>query len=218
MTKNEAQNIEYLYRGRLFRTDEISPQGVVKIENDNFQPLIDSAIQAKGFAKGQERNSEIVGYNPDVLNEKLDDIFSGDYKKVFIIGFSNLSLKQKDYFEKFFELMPQDTFAITFSYNPDKDNVLAINIGNDYPQLYNIMQKIIQKFSITSDKLVFFLTKCDVNSLSNIIYLSNDINNTYNVPEDVYSKHIYIHSGNSSFKRVIGKSNNSIVYESLYIK
>lgn len=173
LTKNEAQNIEYLYRGRLFTTDEISPQGVVKIENDNFQPLIDSAIQAKGFAKGQERNSEIVGYNPDVLNEKLDHIFSGDYKKVFIIGFSNLSLKQKDYFEKFFELMPQDTFAITFSYNPDKDNVLAINIGNDYPQLYNIMQKIIQKFSITSDKLVFFLTKCDVNSLSNIIYLKN---------------------------------------------
>lgn len=48
--------------------------------------------------------------------------------------------------------------------------------------------------------------------------ISGDINNTYNVPEDVYSKHIYIHSGNSSFKRVIGKSNNSIVYESLYIK
>ena len=42
--------------------------------------------------------------------------------------------------------------------------------------------------------------------------------NTYNVPTDVYSKHEYLYSGNSSFKRIIGKSNNSIVYESLYIK
>lgn len=47
---------------------------------------------------------------------------------------------------------------------------------------------------------------------------SGDIDNTYKVPKDVYSQHIYLKSGNSSFKRTIGKSNNSIVYESLYLK
>lgn len=47
---------------------------------------------------------------------------------------------------------------------------------------------------------------------------SGEIDNTYAVPEDVYSKHEYLFSGNSSFKRTIGKSNDSIVYESLYIK
>ena len=48
--------------------------------------------------------------------------------------------------------------------------------------------------------------------------ISGKEDNTYDVPEDLYSKHVYIKSGNSSFKRVIGKSNDSIVYESLYIK
>ena len=48
--------------------------------------------------------------------------------------------------------------------------------------------------------------------------ISGNIDNTYAVSEDVYTKHIYIKSGNSSFKRTIGKSNNSIVFESLYIK
>ena len=48
--------------------------------------------------------------------------------------------------------------------------------------------------------------------------VSGKIDNTYEVPEDVYDIHIYIKSGNSSFKRTIGKSNDSIVYESLYIK
>lgn len=47
---------------------------------------------------------------------------------------------------------------------------------------------------------------------------SGDIDNTYEVPKDIYSEHIYLKSGNSSFKRTIGKSKYSIVYESLYLK
>lgn len=47
---------------------------------------------------------------------------------------------------------------------------------------------------------------------------SGDVDNTWNVPEDVYTRHEYLLSGNSSFKRTIGKSNDSIVYESLYVK
>lgn len=48
--------------------------------------------------------------------------------------------------------------------------------------------------------------------------ISGKEDNTWNVPEDIYSRHEYLLSGNSSFKRTIGKSNDSIVYESLYIK
>lgn len=47
---------------------------------------------------------------------------------------------------------------------------------------------------------------------------SGDVDNTYDLPSDLYSKHKYMLSGNSSFKRTIGKSNSSIVYESLYLK
>ena len=41
---------------------------------------------------------------------------------------------------------------------------------------------------------------------------------TQNVPSDIYEKHIYLDNGNSSFRRVVGKSKNTIVKESLYIK
>ena len=47
---------------------------------------------------------------------------------------------------------------------------------------------------------------------------SGEVDNTYNLPPSLYSEHKYILSGNSSFKRTIGKSNDSIVYESLYLK
>lgn len=169
LTKNESQNIEYLYRGRLFTTDDISPKGIVKLEHNDFEPLIESALQAKGFAKGQDRGSEIVGFNEDKFNEKLDKI--KDAENIYIIGPSNLSLAQKDYFEKFFEIMPENSAAISFSYNPDKKNVTALNLGNDYALLYNVLQTIFKKIPLDSDKLAFFLTKCDINSLSNIINL-----------------------------------------------
>lgn len=48
--------------------------------------------------------------------------------------------------------------------------------------------------------------------------ISGKIDNTYEVPKELYEEHLYIKNGNSSFKRVIGKSNDSIVYESLYLK
>lgn len=47
---------------------------------------------------------------------------------------------------------------------------------------------------------------------------SGNVDNTYKVPDNLYDKHVYLKSGNSSFKRTIGKSKDSIVYESLYIK
>ena len=47
---------------------------------------------------------------------------------------------------------------------------------------------------------------------------SDNFDNTYEVPKDLYDEHIYLCSGNSSFRRTIGKSKNTIVYESLYVK
>lgn len=45
---------------------------------------------------------------------------------------------------------------------------------------------------------------------------SGRVDNTCDVPRDCYTSHTYIKSGNSSFKRTIGKDRNAMVYESLY--
>lgn len=46
---------------------------------------------------------------------------------------------------------------------------------------------------------------------------SGSVDNTCDVPGVCYKKHMYIKSGNSSFKRTIGKDKNAMVYESLYL-
>jgi DNA adenine methylase len=43
-------------------------------------------------------------------------------------------------------------------------------------------------------------------------------NNVQVIPKDIYTEHVLICSGNSSFKRTIGKDTAAIVYESLYVK
>ena len=48
--------------------------------------------------------------------------------------------------------------------------------------------------------------------------ISGNVDNTFEVPKRLYDEHVYIKSGNSSFKRVIGKSNDSIVCQSLHPK
>lgn len=47
---------------------------------------------------------------------------------------------------------------------------------------------------------------------------SGNTDNTYEVPKTLYDEHIYLKSGNSSFKRIVESDNNAMVYESLYIK
>lgn len=47
--------------------------------------------------------------------------------------------------------------------------------------------------------------------------MAGDEDLTYKVPACLYKKHMYIISGNSSFRRVIGKSRDTMVYESLYL-
>jgi DNA adenine methylase len=47
---------------------------------------------------------------------------------------------------------------------------------------------------------------------------TNNSDFTYNIPNDIYDYHEYLYCGNSSFRRLNGKSNETVVSESLYIK
>ena len=47
---------------------------------------------------------------------------------------------------------------------------------------------------------------------------SGEEDNTFAVPEDLYDAHVYLESGNSSFKRIVKSDRHAIVKESLYIK
>ena len=85
--------------------------------------------------------------------------------------------------------------------DPPYANTKGMYYGTiDYDKLWNWLRNLPCKYALSFDGI------------------SGEEDNTWNVPQDVYSRHEYLLNGNSSFKRTIGKSNDSIVYESLYLK
>lgn len=175
LTKHATQNIEFLIRGRLFTTDNIAPKGVVSIQDKDFAPIVAASNAAKGFSKGRIKDSENVGFDYDVMNQKInkiaDELQAGNLRHIFILGMSNFSMEQSEYFNKFLKLMSKDCYALSFSYHCECDNLLYINIANNFPLQLTILNMLFDKIPVNSSKITFFLTKCDANTISVMISL-----------------------------------------------
>ena len=176
LTKNSRNNTEYLYRGRLFSNDYFVPHGVVKIENNDYSPLIDSALNAKGFSKGKEKPDTTMGFNPNDISKIFNDICAKlkkeEISRLFIIGMNPYSEVQKEYFNNLFSQLQEDEIAINFSTQIcDNKNVININVGNFNPLAVYLLEKFFQKVDIKNENIYFFFSNCDVITISNIIFL-----------------------------------------------
>ena len=170
LTKNSLHNIENFYRGRLFTTDySISPKGIIKIENNDFSKVIQSAEQAKGFKSGKQCESVIIGYDYEkIINEIKSKIENNNYQQIFIIGIDGYSLEQKTYFEKLIKLAPKDILILSFSYNIERENLIHINTCFDYYSWLKIFE-FVNNFEL---KTTIFVPRCERNTISQMIYLS----------------------------------------------
>jgi len=72
--------------------------------------------------------------------------------------------------------------------------------------------------TIDYNQLWDYLRKCPCDYFLSFDGIAGKENNIANIPEDLYTKHYLLNSGNSSFRRVIGNSNNTYVLESLYLR
>ena len=175
LTRNSNINIEHLYRGRLFTTSSMLPKGVVAVKDEGFSDVIKSAQSAKGFAKGHSKNSEVVGYNPSTLEREFE-VLAENFKnsntsRVIIIGLSAFRQCQKDYFNEFMANLPDDAYVISFSFGYNRKNFMHINVANNRPLVYSVLIKLFDFIPITSERLAFFVTRCDVTSISSMINL-----------------------------------------------
>ena len=171
LTKHSLHNVENLYRGRLFTTDYTTPKGVIKIEDEDFSGVIESADNAKGFKTGKQCETVTIGYNYADTIKKIKAKLSG-YKRIFMIGLERYSLEQKVYFEKLMKLSDCDTLIISFSYNIEKDNIVHINTCFDSFGLIRVYNEIKD----SGLPIAVFVPKCDRNTISQMIYLTENKN------------------------------------------
>lgn len=185
MTKATLQRVEYLYRGRLFTLDPIAPSGVVAIKEYDFEPLIKAALDAKGFLTAQQKPPMKVGFIENEINQKVEEvmnkIITKEIKHLYIIGLLNSpNSAYKEYFMKFFELMPKDCFAFATCCPINRSNVFHLDSFYDYSMFYKILKKIQEIKPINEIDMSVFLTKCDKHTISNLLYLKHlGIRNVY---------------------------------------
>ncbi|MCQ2753596.1 MAG: hypothetical protein MJ231_00945 [bacterium] len=170
LTKHSLHNIENFYRGRLFTTDYACPKGVIKIEDNDFSEVIESANMAKGFKRGKNCETVSIGYDFDEtineINQKIDD---KKYERIFIIGLEKHSFAQNAYFEKLVKNTPDNVLIISFSYKFESSNTININTCFDS---YSVI-KVYDELKTKGLPIVVFVPMCDKNSISQMIYMSN---------------------------------------------
>lgn len=184
MTKASTQKVEYLYRGRLYTLDHIAPPGVVKIKDMNFEPLIKSALDSKGFVFAQQKPPIKVGFSEKDVMKKIDEIFdkltNNEIKHLYIVGLLNYPTFNKQYFDTLFELIPKDCYSIALCCHHGAENIYHLDAFYDYSLIYQILKELKERVKLNEANISVFLTKCDKHTISNLLYLKNiGIKNVY---------------------------------------
>lgn len=175
MSKGVLQRVEYLYRGRLFTLDPIAPMGIVQIKDNNFQPLIKAALEAKGFINTQEKPPMKIGFNEKEVDKKVsfivEKILKQGIKNLYIVGLLNFPYSNKEYFQRFFDLLPKDCFAISFFHPIEQENAIYLDSYYNYVLFHTLLNKIKRELPLDKINVSAFLTKCDKYSIINLLYL-----------------------------------------------
>lgn len=177
MTRYLFQKVEYLYRPRLFTTDSYGPSGVGKIQDNNFEPLIQAALDTKGFSEQQQEAILRAGYKQKELEARCDEIIEkfqrNQIKYLFLQGLLPYENRYKDYFKKIFELMPKNAYVLSFSYDTVKENILQLDVFYDYLFIYGLLERINKKIDLNKMDITFLITRCDRYTSANIINFIN---------------------------------------------
>ena len=171
-------------RGQIYTSEKYPAFGIAKIENNNFEPLINYALDSKGFDKDKEINKIKIGYNESEINEKInlisDKFQNKEIKKVFIIGLIYQFNQSNEYINEFLKNCPIDNYIISFSYNFNRENIWHVNSYFDFSVVYKIIEKLTQNIPTIKDEICVFITDCNTTTIAhifNFIYL--DIKNIF---------------------------------------
>lgn len=174
LTDNSQNNTEFLYRGKIFSNDYNTPQGVIKIIDNDYSPLISSALESKGFVKGQLRPDTQLGFDEDNAIMKMNDIMerlaNSDIKRLYIIVENSFSEQQDEYFKILLNNINNDEFVLSFSYGKNSENMMVINLGNYYPIIIKFLNCVL-KNRIKNDRITFMFNNCSVGIISAVVML-----------------------------------------------
>ncbi len=124
-TTNCIQKPTASYKDNVYTTGLVAWPGTKHVDNSNFSPLIDHALQLPGFTDDQGSGDVWVGYGRNtvlrdhpmgrVIDTLVNYVKAGTIKHFFLVGGCDGAKPDRNYYNDFVDKAPQDTVILTLA-------------------------------------------------------------------------------------------------------
>ncbi len=176
MTTNCLQRPRDSYKDRLFTSGLVAWPGVRHIADRHFEPVIQAALKAPGFAKDELAKTILVGFGHNAVMKVADQVVaavqSGAIRHFFLIGGCDGAKPGRNYYTDFARSVPKDCVILTLACGKYRFNKLEFGDIGGIPRLLDVGQC---NDAYSAIQIVLALSKAfnrDVNSLPLSLVLS----------------------------------------------
>ena len=131
------------YLDRLFTMDIVKITGAKVIEDYDFKPLIDKAIELGGL-KAEETTTITTGFGLSTILSLAPQIkelvLAGKIKRFFLVAGCDSPNPRMSYYREFVEELPEDTIVLTLACNKFRFNDLDLGDIEGIPRLLDLGQ------------------------------------------------------------------------------
>jgi len=119
MTTNCIQKPKESYQDNIFTTGLVGWPGVKHIENNDFSPVINKALELPGFSADTNGKDVMCGFGRNavmgVADKVIEAVKAGAIKHFFLVAGCDGAKPGRNYYTEFVEKAPQDTVILTLA-------------------------------------------------------------------------------------------------------
>ena len=176
MTTNCIQRPRVSYRRRIFSSGLVAYPGVTHIEGFDFAPVIEAALDARGFTEEIPEQKIMIGFGHhavlSVADQIVEAVKGGALKHFFLIGGCDGHKSTRSYYTELAQQVPQDCVVLTLACGKYRFNRLEFGDIGGIPRLLDMGQC---NDAFSAIRVAVELSKafeCDVNDLPLSLVLS----------------------------------------------
>jgi len=119
MTTNCIQKPRDTYKDNIFTTGQVGWPGVIHINDGDFSPVIEKALELPGFAKDTNGKSVMVGFGRNavmgIAGTVIEAVKNKAIRHFFLVAGCDGAKPGRNYYTEFVEKVPEDCVVLTLA-------------------------------------------------------------------------------------------------------
>ncbi|MFZ5643104.1 MAG: hydroxylamine reductase [Bacillota bacterium] len=144
MTTNCLQEPQEAYLNNIFSTGLVGWPGVRHVENGQYGPVIEKALEMEGFPSEEDKGTVMVGFGRSALfgvsDKIIDAVKRGAIKHFFLVAGCDGAKPGRNYFTEFVQKVPKDSVVLTLACGKFRFFDLKLGDIEGIPRLVDIGQ------------------------------------------------------------------------------